>query len=254
MYYLVSRLNAPLTAGTGATTPIINSTFDICVGECQRLFTLNEDILTQRSKFLCNGREQSKRWWRRNRAKMLADQDPEIFAAYVHAVRFGVGSLEERVRSDTLVDSGFQTDEEDGHWKHIGPKKAKTARFLVDLYLLAADKLLDPVTANIVIDVLADPLVDFGLDEPLFAITPHVYASTVDGSPLRMLVRDSFVYHMCGSWAEDAQAHGLPYELLKDFVVEICHVQTNNDSGGVIGGVLIDHLVESRCEGYYHIS
>jgi hypothetical protein len=63
-----------------------DSTFDICVGESQRLFTLNEDVFTQRSKFLRNAREQAKRWWRRNKAKVLADEDPELFAAYVNTV------------------------------------------------------------------------------------------------------------------------------------------------------------------------
>jgi hypothetical protein len=205
-----------------------NSTFDIYVGESQRLFTLNEDFFTQRSKFLRNGREKSKRWWRRNKAKMLADEDPEVFSSYVDTVRFGVGFLWKRIRSDTLVDSGFQTDEEEGTEKHLDGKEAKTAKFLVDLYLLAAEKLLDPVAANCIINVLADSLGDGGEHKVklLFAITPHVYASTANGSPLRMLVRDTFISTMYYSWAEDAQARGLPYELLQDFAIGIGSLQT----------------------------
>jgi hypothetical protein len=234
-----------------------NATFDVCVGESQRIFTLNEDTFTQRSKFLRNAREQAKRWWRRNKANLLADEDPEMFAAYVHTVCFGVDDLKKRIESDRVVDRGFRrtsTDDEDKTEKHLDAKKTKTARFLVDLWLLSANKLLDPGTSNLVIDVLAAALDDVELDVGvLFAITPHVYASTAAGSRLRMLVRDVFMHDMwASSWAEDAQASGMPYELLQDYAIEICRLQTNNDSEGRIERVFDDFL-EYRREGYYHI-
>lgn len=242
--YVLSRVKTERPTNRRHRRNDPNSTFDIRVGESRRLFTLNEDLFTQRSKFLRNGREQSKRWWRRNKAKMLADQDPEIFAAYVHVVCFGVDSLKKQINTDTLVDSGFLKVT-----KHLDPKQDKTATFLVDLYLLAADKLLDPVTANLVIDMLGDYLCD---GEYLFALTAHIYASTADGSPLRMLVRDTFIHDMCMSWAEDAQAHGLPYELLQDFAVEIFRIKCRDDPQGSTERVFKEYL-EDREQGYYHL-
>jgi hypothetical protein len=240
--YVLSRVKTERPTNLRRRRDDPNSTFDICVGKSQRLFTLDENVFTQRSKFLRNGREQSKRWWRRNKAKMLADEDPEVFSSYVNTVCFGVGSLEKRIRPDTVADSGFATDDDDEYYEHLDVKQVKTARFLIDLYLLAADRLLDPVTANLVIDVLDGCLDnDESGAELLLAITPHIYTSTTNGSPLRMLVRDRFIHTICHSWAEDAQVRGLPYELLQDFAIEIARLQGWN-------------YLERRQKGYYHIN
>ena len=226
MKYVPSRIETERPTNRMHRRDDPNATFDICVGKSQRLFTLNEKVFTQRSLFLRNAREQAKRWWRRNKAKMLAEEDPEVFSAYVSTVCFGVDFLKKRIASDAGVDSGLMTDDEDKVEQHLDAKKAKTVRFMVDLYVLAADKLLDPVTANLIIDVLTGYLKDIELDvKLLFAIIPYFYASTQSGSLLRILTLNLFINEMCGLWAEDVQARGLPYEFLQEFAVEICHLQ-----------------------------
>jgi hypothetical protein len=156
--------------------------------------------------------------------------------------------LRRRIGSDAFMDRGFPRDDEDKVTEHLQAKRARTARFLVYLYLLAADKLLDSVTANLIIDVLTGYLDD---TELLFAITPHVYASTTPGSRLRMLVRDFFIHEMCGLWAEDAQARGLPYNFLQDFAVEICRLQNSNYKKTVED--VFEDYPEIREDGHYHL-
>jgi hypothetical protein len=138
-------------------------------GESRPLFTIHEDVITQRSKLLRTARQQKKNW-KKSKASMLKDEDPQVFSAYLHTVYFGVVSLKNRIAED-----------------------AEVARFLVDLYLLA-DKLLDPVTANMVIDEILS-FFDRNIG-PLSGVTPHVYASTADGSLLRMLVRDFYIHEV----------------------------------------------------------
>jgi hypothetical protein len=73
-----------------------------------------------------------------------------------------------------------------GHYEHF-PRNRKD-KFLVDLYILA-DKLIDPVTANLTIDELTTlPRVD--ADYPGCSLINFLYDSTLRTSPLRKLVRD----------------------------------------------------------------
>jgi hypothetical protein len=192
-------------------------------GESRRLFTIHEDVITQRSKLLRTARQQKKNW-KKSKASMLKDEDPQVFSAYLHTVYFGVVSLKNRIAED-----------------------AEVARFLVDLYLLA-DKLLDPVTANMVIDEILS-FFDRNIG-PLSGVTPHVYASTADGSPLRMLVRDFYIHEVNRSWPTSAGEWDLPTEFLQDFALEICRLQQENPRG-TIEVIFEDHLVNRR-EGHYH--
>jgi hypothetical protein len=157
-------------------------------GESRRLFTIHEDVITQRSKLLRTARQQKKNW-KKSKAIMLKDEDPQVFSAYLHTVYFGVVSLKNRTAEDAA-----------GNATRIASRNKEVARFLIDLYLLA-DKLLDSVTANMAIEILSFFDRNIG---PLSGVTPYVYASTADGSPLRMLVRDFYIHEVNRSWPTSA--------------------------------------------------
>jgi hypothetical protein len=101
------------------------------------------------------------------------------------------------------------------HSEHL-----ETVRFLVDVYLLA-DKLLDPTTANVVIEELRQFVMDatWTTDD---ATISHVYASTGRKNPLRKLVRDWYLFRDDQSWALDRPKSDwdLPVEFLQDLIIE----------------------------------
>jgi hypothetical protein len=194
-------------------------------------------VITQRSKLLRTARHQSKNW-KKNKAEMLKDEDPQVFSAYLHTVYFGVVSLMDRIEEDAAGDGAENTSRDE-----------KVARFLVELYLLA-DKLLDPVTANMVIDeIISFFNRNIG---PLAIITTRVYASTADGSPLRMLVRDFFIHQVHRTWPTHARDWGLPLpaEFFQDFAAGVCRLQQENPKE-IIEVVFQDYPV-NRPEGHYH--
>jgi hypothetical protein len=204
-------------------------------GESRPLFTIHEDVITQRSKLLRTARQQKKNW-KKSKASMLKDEDPQVFSAYLHTVYFGVVSLKNRTAEDAA-----------GNATGNASRNKEVARFLIDLYLLA-DKLLDSVTANMVIDEILS-FFDRNIG-PLSGVTPHVYASTADGSPLRMLVRNFYIHEVNRSWPTSAGEWDLPTEFLQDFALEICRLQQENPRG-IIEVIFEDHLVNRR-EGHYH--
>jgi hypothetical protein len=159
-------------------------------GGAQQVIAVHEKV-TERSE--CLRRE--KRWNEKNEAKiMLVDEDPRLFSAYLHTVYFGAEHLKKQIAPE---DDASSTDAD-----IFLAKQAENAKFLTDLYVLA-DKLLDPVTADLVIDELIRIFYD--VDDPddrlSSAVTSHVYASTTDGSTLRRPVRYLRMYNIGFIWA-----------------------------------------------------
>jgi hypothetical protein len=144
-------------------------------GESQQMFAVHETV-AERSKFF--RLRMQKRWNAKDEAQItLVDEDPHLFSVYLHTVYFGAEHLEKQIAPG---DDASSTD------------VTENAKFLIDLYVLA-DRLLDPVTADLVIEELISILYDVDdLDGKVSsAIAIHVNASTKDGSsPLRNLVRD----------------------------------------------------------------
>jgi hypothetical protein len=170
---------------------IVDTTFEIYVGKgsYQRLFTLYGGITTERSKLLRVARQQSQDWYQANMAKMLVDEDAQIFSAWLHTVYYGMASLKARMGAN-------------------GNNEAETARFLTGLYLMA-EKLRDPTAANTVIDELINVL---DLKEELLpAVALRVYTAAKRDSPLRKFINDNYVSDADRFWAENAaEASGLP--------------------------------------------
>jgi hypothetical protein len=182
----------------------IDTTFEIFVdrGDSQRLFTLYEGITTERSKLLRIARQQSPDWYKANKAKMLVDEDAHIFSAYLHIVYYGMPSLKARMG---------------------GNNDAETARFLTDLYLIA-EKLRDPITANLVIDEIIS-LVELK-DELMPAVALRTYTCAKRDSPLRKYINDNYVSDADRFWAENAaEASGLPDRTVDELTDEMANVQ-----------------------------
>lgn len=191
---------------------LLGSSFEIFVGvgASQQRFVVHEEVVIQRSRFIRLARQ--RRWNKKNTGKMMADERPELFSAYLHCLYFGVESLKKRM---TPEDDAISTGD---------------AKFLTDLYILA-DKLLDPVTANLVIDELVTLLDNDFDDELSSAVTIHVYASTADGSPLRRLWRDHHIHEATFTWPLNAREQGLPYALLQDVLIETFRLESENPKG-----------------------
>ena len=113
-------------------------------------------------------------------------------------------------------------DEDDSVRTESYDEHIESVRFLVDVYLIA-DKLLDPISANLVIDYLIDFVGSrkWTTDQ---ATISHVYASTATGNPLRKLVLDWWLREVDQTWTRDYHRTewGLPLEFLQDFIIKTC--------------------------------
>jgi hypothetical protein len=148
----------------------------------QQSSTVYHDIATKRSDFFRVAR--SSRWTDPKKPTELVDDQPSAFHAYLHCLYFDekvfLGRKTEAHAADNSNDNSSSSSQ-------VG----ETMRFVLDLYILA-DKLLDPTTANIVMDKIIRHLEKkhWTLDHTTVV---HVYASTADGSLLRNVVRDWYI-------------------------------------------------------------
>ena len=181
----------------------------------QRRFTVHHKLFTQRSEFFRAARSPQ---WLTDPTKPvdLEDDDPEVVSKYLSCVYFGVEeALKTDILDQELVTSYSGVDDnvlEDAcnwsqqecvkHEAEIMEEVGQSAYdiscnahhfFLAKVYL-QADKLQDPKTANSVADEIIRFSQASGRNPSVQAIN-HVYESTVQGSPLRKLMRD-FKVHM----------------------------------------------------------
>jgi hypothetical protein len=230
-----------------------DSIFDIFVGkgDSQWLFSVYEDVVTQRSKFLRVARQQCDRWWQYNKARMLVDEDPQVFSAYLYTVYFGLESTREQIASDGPGTATKTVSKE---------KDVKKAKFLTDLHLLA-DKLRDPTTANLVIDELIS-VIDRS-EELVQEIAVKVYVSAKSDSPLRRLVRDLTKEDNLEAEMEEDEASGLPYGLLQEVTDGVSRMEVDTLAYGVLQDVTdsvsrmqvdnVDQVLKpDRPKGLYH--
>lgn len=194
---------------------LIDNTFDIFVGKghSQRLFTVYADVTTQRSKFLRVARQQCNRWWQYNKDRMLVDEDPQVFSAYLHTVYFGMESFKQRMESNNPNSSRKEKD-------------TKAAVFLTDLHLLA-EKLRDAITANLVVDELVN-MIDNN-EEVVREIAAQIYLSANRDSPLRRLLLDIDAYNQQRIWAEEegGEVSGLTYDAVEDVAVDLSRMEVD---------------------------
>jgi hypothetical protein len=234
-YVSPGSANIKRPANSNLRTDLLSSHFEVLVGTSasQQMFSIHEQVVTKRSEFFRVGRQ--KRWNQKNEAKMmLLGEDPHVFSAYLHIVYFGPDHLKKLITPDAAADSSASEDNDDEAEYHS--KGIKAARFLIDLYILA-DNLLDPVTANLVIDEFIC-LLDLQHNVWCDAAT-HVYTFTKESSLLRRVVLDFYVHDIDGSWPSKSE-WVLSYAFLQDIIIETRRLQSLNPLG-IIEEVFLDY-------------
>jgi hypothetical protein len=125
-----------------------------------------------------------------------------------------------------------------GYCAHF--RGVRTARFLVDLYLLA-DKLKDPVSANMATDEIINlNEFDLALSELL---VDFIYDSTPRHSPLRKFARDWYIYEADYDWINIFDTEKWHEEFIHDVVHEIWTLRKNNPNKSVSELYNINYMV-----------
>ena len=237
--------------GTSATNTVyrynLTESFSVLVGTgpSRQHFTVHHELITQRSEFFRAAR--SARWTKRKKATKLVDDKPHIFSAYLNCLYLGAGFMIKQPKTDNIEGSAAEVEEAK---KITKAKDQETLEFFVELYLLA-DKLLDPGTANLVIDELISFVDTLSWVSDNSSIT-HVYDHTVDGNPLRQLLVDYHIHEATRKWPKKVSkaAWKPPLEFLQDVLIENGRLQAENPRG-VIERVFRS-VVTSRPKDHYH--
>jgi hypothetical protein len=195
----------PIASITNRSRFNFNEIFEVLTGEKpnQKCFTVHRQPFTERSKFL--EAATSSRWTSGTKKPVdVTEHAPEVFASYMQCIYHGSVSVPELPEySDDNCLGG-----------------------LIALYLLA-DQLNDVITANLVIDETMRASEEFRR-------LPHnsdltlVYESTIAGNPLRKLCRDYYVYEARASLLEDFEEDVLPFQFVKDVLLEFENLASDN--------------------------
>jgi hypothetical protein len=230
----------------------LTKSFDVLVGKepDQQRFTVYHDLLTERSEFFRAARSE-RCIDTPGKPTTLDDAKAEVFSAYLHCVNFGSGSLASLVQSMTeenediypqgrkssgedSTDSSDDDDDDDGSdCGDVTFLYGPVEKFLIDLYLLA-DKLIDPIAANLVMDELIN-LVE-KRDEKLTAVLVcFVCSSTTVASPLRRFIRDYCINATFSSVADTGQLGltNFPPDCVKDILSEVWAINKRNPDGAI---------------------
>lgn len=178
----------------------------------------------------------------------------KVLSAYVYCVNFGAESLNDIVQDMVKEHPFYQEDgvergrasdndgsacDDDGGMEDVkmdgdgaAPDAEKSdaetigsiedvEKFLIELYLLA-DKLIDPVSANLAIDELIS-VIEMRSGYLSAALVHFVYGSTTVDSPLRKLVRDHSMIDNATAVNKSYHFQGneFPYDFLKDVLLEV---------------------------------
>jgi len=171
----------------------------------QKRFTVHHDILTRRSDFFKAAR--SARWATDpSKPVSLEDDEPDVFSTYLHCVYFDEVIIP---RTSVPISLMFRQLEE----ARQGEADQKFEA-LVSTYVLA-DKLRDPITANMVSDKILEVSHDTSKVPSAKAVT-IAYQSTTNRDPLRILLRDMCMYH--GRTLPTGGDVSWPVEFLQDVV------------------------------------
>lgn len=173
-------------------------TLEVLVGTApnQERFIVHYDIVAKRSEFFRAAR--SERWTPGTKPTDLHEHDPETFDRYLHCVYHN----ELPVRPDPVGELPPDADRIRNPNEYREQQSQRTAakrrfvveryRELVSLYILA-DSLLDPITANLVIDQIAV----LGWDSfqlPGEGLIKLAFFSTRGNDGLRKLLADFYIY------------------------------------------------------------
>lgn len=196
--------------------------FDVRVG--QQSFPVYHDIITRRSGHLRALRVEQ--MTNSPDLPITLDGDPEIFSAFLHTVYFGVEHLKDVVTAMLEDDAQMEPSTNDN--EHATFEDERVEKFLIDLYLLA-NRLIDPITANLAIDELI--VVIEKRNRYLYPeLIRFTYESTTAASPLRRLIRDfSIVNDIALATNVEFLRHAeLPSDYVKDILWEVLAINRRN--------------------------
>ena len=196
--------------------PSLDDTFFVLVSnklQEQKRFTLHTNVFTARSGFFKAARRAA---WDPDPLKPTIlddDDDPEVFENYMRCVYFG--------------------DLDPYPYERLGLDDAHV-NALIKMWVLA-DKLLDPKTANLVMDKIVNfcaALIGF----PDISCFNLAYSSTAKGSPLR-----SFFCAMVlceDMWGVFDDPNELPPDFFLDMAVELIRMKKESHGNGIINRVV----------------
>jgi len=195
----------------------LEDTFDVVVGDPSspesKRFSLHTSVFVAHSGFLAAARKPE--WIALNPGNPvdLKDEDPELFQAYMNCTYFGFETIEHWVDSFKFP-AQAQTSAN-------AEQTAQEALFtkLIKLYLLCL-KLIDFKAANMVVD----EIVRFGDKAgsiPLLGPTSLAYGNTVEGAPLRNLIRDYWMYESSNVERQALRAEEFPVECLQGIALAV---------------------------------
>jgi hypothetical protein len=209
--------------------------FDVLVGSPpdQKRFGLHYDLMTERSEYFAAAR--SGRWNEDDPSKPtdLSNEDPKVFADYVHTVYFNrvrVGGLE--LGDDKMFESNAAMEEEfaqtcDTTVEGVIYSLKINGRFLglMKLYALA-NMLIDHKTANMIIDETIRT-VDLTSTIPGCNAVQAMYSATVDDDGMRTLLSDYYAAHAKN---EDMEKDKWP----EDFMRDLTRALLDNKENGIL--------------------
>lgn len=196
--------------------------FDVLVGPEKKRFSVVHDILTARSGFFEASR--SARWKKDSSIPTdLSDHDPQEFSDYLALIYTGDLSCSDATLSQWYIEN---CPDEDERWAEIGTAHVEYLQNLASLYVLA-DKLDDPVSANLIIDKFVKIYDDSG-NILLPSLATWIYEHTPPKSPLRNVVLDTLFYESGIGYFESGMADNLPHSLLLEMAREHFLVRDRN--------------------------
>jgi hypothetical protein len=163
-----------------------------------------------------------------------------------HSIDAANGDTNDASTNQSGQDEVHTTDYDTSYSEETDDMDDARIRVLIKLYVLA-DKLLDPHTANLVIDELiafADAL--GSLPQPYS--TKIVYERTPTGSPLALFC-DWYIHEGYYTW-DDQTDFGLPVEFLQDLLIATGRIQTEHRNE-IIDEVFRTKAI-NRPAGHYH--
>jgi len=169
---------------------------------------------------------------------------------YVHCLYFGTEDLEQQVETDVMDKWAAEAGDIDPDKIAVGRHTAAMT-FFIDLYILA-EKLIDPTTADSVIDKLIS-FTAKGRWRLSHTLVAHIYASTTEGNPLRMLAHDWYMHDIRHSWPLDLSQGfwaALPLDFLRDLIVENARCQEAHPEMQIKD--VFNNYPEIRKKGFYH--
>lgn len=237
----------------------LHKNFEVLVGRGpeQQLFPVFYDVVVPRSEFFRAAR--SDRWTKADVPTLLEEENPVTFADYMSYVYFAHRERDrphDNMELGLIIEASKASVAELEHSQLGTPEcpqiqcaRDRGFKDLIATYVLA-DKLMDPTTANMVID----DIIWFGeetLTVPTVEPINLAYDSTLPGSPLRKLIRDLYIHEALHNSVETTMQSDPHPDFLVDFAIESNKLKWDGISRMV--KTVLNHGVAAQPKGHYHL-